>query len=417
MIEQNFEPKKSIREYVNEYELKFELMAMKYSSQLKRIRTLGLDKVIEEFNKDREKRIKKLNLTIQKDYVDLGDIGVDSITQNIAYIKNLDTPTNEEEITKLFIESKEKYIENIKERLADETILGIKRESVEAELEYAENLTLTDSHSKEHFGKMLMLIIRNLAVKPSFSGYTDNWKDEFFSNAIEKTLLYSHNFDENLLSKRTGKMSKAFAYITQICFNAFIAIINERKKELKIVKDVIPYESNIIENYTPYKNENLNENLIEEIQMKKEYKVNFEPATSDMGGDMDTLSDFVEWQMKFITKQNELIDNNKMLQSEIEITQKTTPQEDKGPDYIAYIRDLESKIEIPEFGAYIDTLEVTVPKNYMITTEERTSMFNNKPNLVNLSIVEKGRVKRQPIIEEVEEPDLVFTEADISEEW
>lgn len=412
MIEQNFEPKKSIREYVNEFELKFELMAMKYSSQLHRLQTVDHDIIIEEFNKERLKRTDKIEKTIIKEGDDIGLIGVDSLKKNIKYINALVIPLDEAVVREDFRLSKESYRDSILERLKDEELRGLKRTSVEEELDYVDNLILTPNHSKEHFGKMLMLIIRNLAVKPSFAGYTDNWKDEFFSNAIEKTLLYSHNFDENLLSKRTGKMSKAFAYITQICFNAFIAIINERKKEEKLVKDTITLEANTIDGYTPYKNENLLEGTEMEIHQNT-YQAEYIPSSAEIGGDMDDVVEFVEWQLEYAVKQNEKRDSNKMYQTEIDITMKTTKAEDKGPDYISYIRELERKIEPLDYPYNIDIVKIITPKNCIISTENRIKMFDEKPSLMELIIEEKGRVKQKIVIED----ELPLVLEDISEEW
>lgn len=415
MIEQNFEPKKSIREYVNEFELKFELMAMKYSMQLQKKHNLERDTITVDFNKEKQKRTEKIEKTIIKEGEDIGDIGVAALRKNIQYINDLIIPLDEAIIREDFRLSKEMYRASILERLADVEIIGSKRKGVEEELAYVDDLILTPKHSKERFGKMLMLIIRNLAVKPSFAGYTDNWKDEFFSNAIEKTLLYSHNFDENLLSKRTGKKSKAFAYITQICFNAFIAILNDRKKELKIIKDVISYEQKSVEGYVPYKNENLLEGT-EMPEILKEYEVEFIPGSSEIGGDMDNIVDFVEWQINYALKQNEKRDKNKLNQTEINILEKTTPQEKKGPDYIAYIRDLEQHIEPLDYPYNIDILKIITPKDFFIATTDRVKIYNDKPSLLELIIEEKGTIhNRKVLIIDDEEMPLILE--DISEEW
>jgi predicted nucleic acid-binding Zn finger protein len=94
------------------------------------------------------------------------------------------------------------------------------------------------NYSKQKFGEMVLLIVTNLAKKGNFSGYT--WKDDFYSNALEKILSYViNNFDANKISKRSGKQVKAFAYVTQIASNAFKEIINERKEEIKLMEEYL----------------------------------------------------------------------------------------------------------------------------------------------------------------------------------
>jgi len=75
--------------------------------------------------------------------------------------------------------------------------------------------------ASENFGKMLMMIAENLSSKGSFSGYT--WKKDMQSEAVLTCLKYIKNFDET-------RSSNAFAYITQICKNAFLTYIKSQNK-------------------------------------------------------------------------------------------------------------------------------------------------------------------------------------------
>lgn len=94
------------------------------------------------------------------------------------------------------------------------------------------------NYSKQKFGEMVLLIVTNLAKSGKFAGYT--WKEDFYSNALEKILSYAvNNFDATLISKRSDKNVKAFAYLTQIANNAFIEIINKRKEEIKMMEQYI----------------------------------------------------------------------------------------------------------------------------------------------------------------------------------
>lgn len=128
-----------------------------------------------------------------------------------------------------------------------------------SEEEYQEKLTLIaegiiPKYSKEKFGNMVLQIVTKLATRGNFAGYT--WKDEFYSNAIEKILSYAvNNFDANMISTRSGKGVKAFAYITQIAMNAFIAVINERREETQfMMTHLAPLDdlySEVKKNYAP----------------------------------------------------------------------------------------------------------------------------------------------------------------------
>lgn len=94
--------------------------------------------------------------------------------------------------------------------------------------------------SYEHFGKIILLMIRSILTKPNFSGYT--YKSEFYSDAIYKILKYLHNFDHTLMSARSGIRVNAFAYISQIIHNSIIYIINTKKRENENIKNQISLE-------------------------------------------------------------------------------------------------------------------------------------------------------------------------------
>jgi hypothetical protein len=89
--------------------------------------------------------------------------------------------------------------------------------------------TIIDNKSYERFGEIVLLMIKNILRKPQFSGYT--FKDEFYSDSINKILKYLNNFDHTLISERSGLNVNAFAYISQIIHNSILYVINIRKKE------------------------------------------------------------------------------------------------------------------------------------------------------------------------------------------
>lgn len=96
-------------------------------------------------------------------------------------------------------------------------------------------------YSRQKFGEIVLLINENLLKKPCFRNYSENWTEDFKSNAIYKIFKYINNFDPNKISKVTGKKISSFAYLTQITYMAFVEVINKRKKDNTDLMDkVIP---------------------------------------------------------------------------------------------------------------------------------------------------------------------------------
>ena len=150
---------------------------------------------------------------------------------------------NKKEIVEKFNKRKQERINEIKEFIENSPNIDYKeKEYYDSEIERLENLTI-EKQSKELMGHYVLLITKNLAKKSCFAGYTLNWKDEFFSRAIEHCFKYVHNFDENKISPRSGKKVKAFAYITQIIYTAFLDVISKRKKEQERLKMIGGMES------------------------------------------------------------------------------------------------------------------------------------------------------------------------------
>lgn len=100
--------------------------------------------------------------------------------------------------------------------------------------------TCVDRESYERFGEIILLMIKNILKKPTFSGYT--YKDDFYSDAVYKILKYLHNFDHKMISDRTGQPVNAFAYISQYIHNSILFIINTKKKEQENIRKQISME-------------------------------------------------------------------------------------------------------------------------------------------------------------------------------
>lgn len=100
--------------------------------------------------------------------------------------------------------------------------------------------TPIDKRSYESFGQIIVLMIKSILTKHSFSGYS--YKDDFYSDSIHKILKYLHNFNHKMISERSGVEVNAFAYISQIIHNSIIFIIKQKQKEQENIKDVISLE-------------------------------------------------------------------------------------------------------------------------------------------------------------------------------
>jgi len=139
----------------------------------------------------------------------------------------------------------EEYIPKIKS-LREEFILleqrseageiGLQKEKkkIRDEIRILSSRTYTTRTNAE-FGKMIILIIDRIASRPQFSGYT--YLDEMKSLAVEHIMSYSHGFDPFRTSKISGQYASAFAYISTIAFNAFIATINKFKRNQAKAKE------------------------------------------------------------------------------------------------------------------------------------------------------------------------------------
>ena len=114
----------------------------------------------------------------------------------------------------------------------------LKQKVREAIIKHSEE-TQIDVKSYETFGKIILLMIKNILTKPQFSGYS--YKDDFYSDATFKILKYLDNFDHTLISERSGKGVNSFAYISQIILNSILYIINTRKKEQDELKKQVEF--------------------------------------------------------------------------------------------------------------------------------------------------------------------------------
>ena len=85
---------------------------------------------------------------------------------------------SDENIKETFNKRVASRIESVKRELEDSRESDSYKDFLSKELEYLEGLSI-EKQNKERLGVMVLLIIKNLARKPCFAGYSNNWKDEF----------------------------------------------------------------------------------------------------------------------------------------------------------------------------------------------------------------------------------------------
>lgn len=74
----------------------------------------------------------------------------------------------------------------------------------------------------DYVGECFMLIAKNLAKRPNFSGYT--FKDEFIEDGIENCVIGYYSFNPE-------KYNNPFAYFTKIIWFAFLRRIEKESKQ------------------------------------------------------------------------------------------------------------------------------------------------------------------------------------------
>ena len=105
------------------------------------------------------------------------------------------------------------------------------KEFTAAVAEYANKVRLAEEKGKtpprmsEYIGECIYKIATRLSTRPNFINYT--YRDEMICDAIENCIQYIGNFNSE-------KSDNAFAYITQICYYAFLRRIQKEKKQVYI---------------------------------------------------------------------------------------------------------------------------------------------------------------------------------------
>lgn len=93
----------------------------------------------------------------------------------------------------------------------------------------------------DYIAECIMKIASRLAMRPEFVNYI--FRDDMVGDAIENVIMYIDNFD-------TKQSNNPFAYITQICFHAFLRRIHREKKHLYIRNKCLIQSAVMNEMYT-----------------------------------------------------------------------------------------------------------------------------------------------------------------------
>jgi DNA-directed RNA polymerase specialized sigma24 family protein len=94
----------------------------------------------------------------------------------------------------------------------------------------AEEEGKTPPQMSNYIGECIYKIATRLSTRPNFINYT--YRDEMICDAIENCIQYIKNFN-------IEKSNNAFAYITQICYYAFLRRIQKEKKQVFIKQQII----------------------------------------------------------------------------------------------------------------------------------------------------------------------------------
>ena len=110
------------------------------------------------------------------------------------------------------------------------------KEFTEAVAEHNEAVKLAESKGKtppkmsNYIGECIYKIATRLSTRPNFINYT--YRDEMICDAIENCIQYIGNFNRE-------KSDNAFAYVTQICYYAFLRRIQKQKKQLFVKQEIL----------------------------------------------------------------------------------------------------------------------------------------------------------------------------------
>ncbi len=111
----------------------------------------------------------------------------------------------------------------------------------------------------DDIGRAIMLISSGLSKYFKFSGYTPAWKEEMIGDGVEAAIKGLINFDET-------RFNNPHAYITMICFNAFVQRIKKERKQTAVKYSFFIH--NVYDSRDPEMASIADENFIQDIYDK-----------------------------------------------------------------------------------------------------------------------------------------------------
>ena len=146
----------------------------------------------------------------------------------------------------------------------------------------------------DYVAESIFLIANHLSYRPNFLGYT--YREDMICDAIENCLSYIHYFNPE-------KSQNPFAYITQICWYAFLRRIKLEKRQ-QVLKGMVIMNSEYDDHmqldqgeesklYHDYLNNiSIYTEIAEEEIKKKEEKKKYVPVKKQDESENSPLSDF-----------------------------------------------------------------------------------------------------------------------------
>lgn len=134
-----------------------------------------------------------------------------------------------------------------------------------AKLKEASEKGEPDPIANDYIGKCILDIAYSYASKSKFLGYTNLWKEEMISDAIDSCVRYG------IKSYNPEKYSNPLAYFTEVVHWSFVRRINREKKEQYMkLKSQTDNDLLLKLSQNSYKNENneIADNLIKQFEDK-----------------------------------------------------------------------------------------------------------------------------------------------------
>jgi len=347
---------------IEENEFRFHLFIQKALFQLNEIKNKTHDELIAKWKKKKRKRLTlaKRNLG-RKEWS--SELAQKVIKGNIEYTERMEFPITIDIVKANFEIARNSYICWLEENKPDNYIeqLNIARQV---------DILKPTKETNNRFGELIVKLVNNRMRSPNFANY-HNWDIEFYSDSIEKTLLYLENYDTNLLSPRTGDTPLAFAYITSITNFAFISVINKFKKHELFIKEQIKKKTDQESGLFSFSTNS------SEVSTENTYSI----KTINYEGEAENFEEFLLALVDELNVINLAIENNEYIKADIYSLKIITPEIERNNMYYKFISDLEQKVDnnLPTYKYE----EIIIIKSTKIKITNDYDIENYRLNIIN----------------------------------